>query len=252
LADDLLKALDVELQKPENKELKEGADFEGVINQITRAKPLLDQITPASISMTEILTDLNDDKDDSDADNADRNIQEDAGETKPSLYILTAHNPDELRQFAATLGEELFESRRRTGGTRPLVTFIFDEADEFIPQDAQGTQKASKDIIRTLARRGRKFGIGIGIATQRVRYLDTSIMAQPHTYLVSKLPRQTDRAVVAEAFGVSEDMFRQTFKFKPGNWLIMSHDATGLKAVPVPIQTEDANQRIKKYLEDMK
>ena len=44
--------------------------------------------------------------------------------------------------------------------------------------------------------------------------------------------------MAAEAFGTSEDMFRQTFKFKPGNWLLMGHDATGLKAVPVPIQTE--------------
>lgn len=66
------------------------------------------------------------------------------------------------------------------------------------------------------------------------------------------MPQRTDRDKVMEAFGVSEDMFRQTFKFKPGNWLLISHDATGLKAVPVPIQTEDANQRIKQYLEGLK
>jgi DNA helicase HerA-like ATPase len=101
----------------------------------------------------------------------------------------------------------------------------------------------------TLARRGRKFGLGIGIATQRVRYLNTSIMAQPHTYFVSKMPRQTDRQVVAEAFGVSEDMFRQTFKFKKGDWLLMSYDATGMEAIPVPIHCEDANQRILRFLD---
>jgi len=107
-------------------------------------------------------------------------------------------------------------------------------------------------MIRTLARRGRKFGVGIGIATQRTRYLDTNIMGQPHTYMVSKLPLKSDRVKVAEAFGVSDDMFRQTFKFKPGNWLIMSHDATGLKAIPVPIQVDNANRRISQYLESLK
>ncbi len=236
LGADLLKALEIELDKPENKEFKEGKDFEGVMGQIQIAIPHLDQITPASISMNEILSDLNDDEDN----------------TKSSLYVITAHDPDEIRKFAATLGEELYEARRRSGVVRPLSSFIFDEADEFIPQDATGTQEDSKKIIRTLARRGRKFGLGIGIATQRIRYLDTNIMGQPHTYMVSKLPQVSDRVKVAEAFGIPEDMFRQTFKFKPGNWLIMSHDATGLKAIPVPIQVDNANRRISQYLESLR
>jgi DNA helicase HerA-like ATPase len=103
--------------------------------------------------------------------------------------------------------------------------------------------------LRRKARRGRKFGLGIGIATQRVRYLNTSIMAQPHTYFVSKMPRLSDRQVVAEAFGVSEEMFRQTFKFKKGDWLLMSYDATGLEAIPVPIHCEDANERVARFLQ---
>jgi DNA helicase HerA-like ATPase len=169
-----------------------------------------------------------------------------------SLLVVTSHDPNQLRIFAKELGETAFETRRRSGNITPLVSFIFDEADEFIPQKDVGTYKDSREIVEELARRGRKFGLGVGIATQRARYLDTSIMAQPHTYLVSKLPRKSDRDAVAEAFGISEDMFRQTFKFKPGNWLLMSHDATGLKAVPVPIQAEDANERIRRYLEGLK
>jgi DNA helicase HerA-like ATPase len=96
----------------------------------------------------------------------------------------------------------------------------------------------------TLARRGRKFGLGIGIATQRIRFLDTSILAQPHTYFVSKLPRSSDRQAVAEAFDISEDMFRQTFKFRKGDWLLASFDAAGLEAIPVPIHTENADDKI--------
>jgi hypothetical protein len=44
-------------------------------------------------------------------------------------------------------------------------------------------------------------------------------------------------------------MFRQTFKFKKGDWLLMSYDATGMEAIPVPIHCEDANQRIRLFLE---
>jgi DNA helicase HerA-like ATPase len=170
-----------------------------------------------------------------------------------SLFIIQAHNPDELRDFAFELGHELFERRRQQGIIQPLVSFVFDEADEFIPGQYERDSSYSRSawIAETLARRGRKFGIGVGICTQRVRYLKTSVMAQPHTYLVSKMPRLTDREAIQEAFGFSEDMFRQTFKFAPGDWLLASHDATGLKAVPIPIHAHDANERIKNFLQTL-
>lgn len=171
------------------------------------------------------------------------------------LYVIQSHDPDRLRDFAATLGEVLFENRRKTGKISPLVVFVFDEADEFIPQRREGADDSyarSRMVVMTLARRGRKFGLGVGIATQRVRYLDTSIMAQPHTYFVSKMPRQSDRQAIAEAFGISEEMFAQTFKFKKGDWLLMSHDAVGLESVPIPIHCEDANHRVEAFLEHLK
>lgn len=171
--------------------------------------------------------------------------------THSSLYIIQSHNPDDLRDFAYKLGIELFESRRREGIILPLVSFIFDEADEFIPQQPErdSSYARSAQIAEMLARRGRKFGIGIGICTQRTRLLRTSVMAQPHTYLVSKLPRLTDREAVQQAFGFSEEMFRQTFKFLPGDWLLASYDATGLRGVPIPIHAENANERVRTFLE---
>jgi len=74
-------------------------------------------------------------------------------------------------------------------------------------------------------------------------------MAQPHTYFISKLPRLSDRQAVAEAFGISEELLNQTFKFKKGQWLLISHDATGLETVPLPIRTTDANRRLTTWLE---
>lgn len=77
-------------------------------------------------------------------------------------------------------------------------------------------------------------------------------MAQPHTYLVSKLPRKADRVVVQEAFGFSDEIFTQTFKFTKGDWLLASYDATGLTGVPIPIHTDNANERIKAALKQLK
>ncbi|MBF2075686.1 MAG: ATP-binding protein [Synechococcales cyanobacterium C42_A2020_086] len=169
-------------------------------------------------------------------------------ETK-NLFIIQAHNPDELRDFSSWLGDAAYEERRSQGLISPLVSFVFDEADEFIPQQESGSYKNSTDIAMTLARRGRKFGLGIGIATQRITYLNTSILAQPHTYFISKLPRKSDRERIRDAFGLGDEMFRQTFKFKKGDWLLVSYDATGVEAVPIPIHTPDANKRLADFLE---
>ncbi len=206
--------------------------FDGVFEQLRAIQKLTAKALQCGISEAQLLAILN-------------------NRERPSLFIVTTHNPDDLREFAHSLGEAMYEARRQTGQIEPLVSFAFDEADEFIPQNPSGSYAKSVDIAHTLARRGRKFGLGIGIATQRIIYLDTSIMAQPHTYLISKLPRKSDRDRLAEAFGISEDMFRQTFKFKKGNWLLVSHDATGLEAVPIPILTHDANERIKAFLKHL-
>ena len=154
-----------------------------------------------------------------------------------------------MRRFANDLGQYLFWNRRSNGTISPLVLFIFDEADQFIPGGTprSDSEKISKSIIETLTRRGRKFGIGVGIATQRSAYLDTNIMGQLHTYFISKLPRKYDRDVVGEAFSLSPDHFTQTFKFQKGQWLLVSHEATGID-MPIPIQALNAEKRIKDFL----
>jgi uncharacterized protein len=207
-------------------------DMKGTIEYLQKALPELEKQLNCSISLKEIVGQLND-------------------KERSGLLVFNAHNPNELRTFSHKLGSDAYESRRRSGEIEPMCSFIFDEADEFIPREGSGSYDQSREIVTTLARRGRKFGLGIGIATQRVRYLDTSIMAQPHTYFVSKMPRRTDREVVAEAFGISEDMFRQTFKFRKGDWLLMSYDATGLEAIPLPVHCFNANDRIEAFLKTL-
>jgi len=183
----------------------------------------------AKMGMQEIIDDLND-------------------ESKASLYLVLSHDPHKVRRFANDLGQYLFWNRRLNGTILPLVLFIFDEADQFIPGTPRSdSEKLSKSIIETLTRRGRKFGIGVGIATQRSAYLDTNIMGQLHTYFISKLPREYDRNVVAEAFSLSSDQFTQTFKFQKGQWLLVSHEATGID-MPIPIQAQNAEKRIKNFL----
>ena len=170
--------------------------------------------------------------------------------TRRQVVIITGRRDSEIKHFASQLGNAIYERRRHETTRAPFVTFIFDEADLFIPQDGNDRDTAEvRDLCVTLARRGRKFGLGLGISTQRSSLLDTEVMANLHTYFVSKLPRADDRQRVAEAFGISEDQLAPTFTFSRGNWLVISHDATGLKGVPIPTIAYNANDRISSVIE---
>jgi DNA helicase HerA-like ATPase len=170
--------------------------------------------------------------------------------TRSSLIVVNSFDPNQMREFAYSLGLRLYEMRRRRGLISPVSTFVFDEADEFIPLSVQpsSSYSSSKRMVEMVARRGRKFGIGLVISTQRATYLDTNIMGQLHTYFVSKLPRASDRERISEAFSVSEEMFAQTFKFRKGDWLFISHEAAGLDSIPIPIHSPNAEDRIRGWL----
>ena len=166
------------------------------------------------------------------------------------LYIIQDTSDVRVREFSNNLGGSMLHSRREKGIISPPVSFIYDEADQFIAQDdKQPGMKESKQTAEQLARRGRKYGLGIGIATQRIVYLDTNILGQPHTYFVSKLPRASDREKIQEAFGLSDETLQESLRFNVGQWLLISHSATGIDGLPIPIQLSDANKRISDFLD---
>jgi hypothetical protein len=170
------------------------------------------------------------------------------GTYQPSLTVVIGEHEEAIASFARQIINDTFRNRRENSLLYPMISFVFDEADVFVSQQ----QNDSGNLVAEaalLARRGRKFGLGLGISTQRIIYLDTSIMAQPHTYFISKLPRQSDRQRIAEAFAISEESLEQSFSFTAGQWLVASHDATGLKGTPFPVQLPNANHAIRAWLE---
>lgn len=164
--------------------------------------------------------------------------------SEPTLQVMSSESPDELRRVSTQMAGWASGERRRKGNAGPTTSFIFDEADEFLPSNANDTQKASKRAIEQLARRGRKFGLGVGIATQRIAYLDTNSMSQLNTYFISKLPRKVDRDRIAEGFSLGDDAFHQTFTFNKGDWLAISHSAAGIDAVPMPVHMDNSETKL--------
>lgn len=167
-----------------------------------------------------------------------------AGDTR--LLCLSIVDPEVIKELALHLSSMILSQRKREFKVDPLVLFVFDEAQEFVPayDQARGIERECTEHIEKLMRQGRKYGLGTCLATQRIAYLNTNALQQLHTYFVGPLPRPYDRSLVSNTFTIDQGILEKTLEFAPGEWLLSSYIATGMENVPIFIKADNAEQEI--------
>jgi hypothetical protein len=174
-----------------------------------------------------------------------RNLLEDKS---TGLVCISIADPYTIKELVLSLTQDLLVRRKRRFQVKPYVLLVFDEAQEFIPSGAGGIDAKCSGHVETLLRQGRKYGLGVCIATQRIAYLNTNALQQLHTYFVGTLPRPYDRALVSDTFMIDKGILEKTLEFAPGEWLLSSYIATGIENVPIFIKADNAENEIEKYL----
>ena len=169
-----------------------------------------------------------------------------------SLVVVSISDPFTIKDLVITLTQDLLVRRKRRFQVKPYVLLVFDEAQEFVPSGAGGIDAKCSGHVETLLRQGRKYGLGVCIATQRIAYLNTNALQQLHTYFVGTLPRPYDRALVSDTFMIDKGILEKTLEFAPGEWLLSSYIATGIENVPIFIKADNAENEIEKYLSTTK
>ena len=168
------------------------------------------------------------------------------------LVCVSISDPFIIKDLVITLTQDLLVRRKRRFQVKPYVLLVFDEAQEFVPSGAGGIDAKCSGHVETLLRQGRKYGLGVCIATQRIAYLNTNALQQLHTYFVGTLPRPYDRALVSDTFMIDKGILEKTLEFAPGEWLLSSYIATGIENVPIFIKADNAEKEIEKYLKENK
>ncbi len=172
------------------------------------------------------------------------------GETR--LVCLSISDPVILKKLATELTYQALHRRKKQFKTSPQVLFVFDEAQEFIPNASSGINQDVSRAVEMLLRQGRKYGLGGCIATQRLAYLNTNALQQLHTYFVGTLPRPYDRGVVSEQFMIDIGILEKTLEFGPGEWLLSSYIATGIENVPIFIKADDSEKELERLISKRK
>jgi hypothetical protein len=171
-------------------------------------------------------------------------------EKESRLTCISISDPYVIKELVVDLAREFLQRRKRSFKVKPYVLFVFDEAQEFVP-DLSGSSGIDKDcskVVETLLRQGRKYGLGGCLATQRIAYLNTNALQQLHTYFVGTLPRPYDRTVVSDTFTIDKQILEKTLEFAPGEWLLSSFIATGMENVPIFIKADNAEAEVEKTL----
>ncbi len=166
------------------------------------------------------------------------------------LTCISISDPLAIKELVLHLAREFLQRRKRSFKVKPYVLFVFDEAQEFVP-DLPGSSGIDKDcskMVETLLRQGRKYGLGGCLATQRIAYLNTNALQQLHTYFVGTLPRPYDRTVVSDTFTIDKQILEKTLEFAPGEWLLSSFIATGMENVPIFIKADNAEAEVEMTL----
>jgi hypothetical protein len=166
-----------------------------------------------------------------------------------NLMCISISDPFAIKELAIQLTQDLLMRRKRRFTVKPYVLLVFDEAQEFIPSALGGIEGQCSAQVERLLRQGRKYGLGVCIATQRVAYLNTNALQQLHTYFVGTLPRPYDRNLISETFMVDKGILEKTLEFAPGEWMLSSYIATGMENVPIFIKADNAEKEIEKYLQ---
>ena len=165
-----------------------------------------------------------------------------------NLVVVSISDPYLIKDLAIDLTQSLLIRRKRRFLVKPYILLVFDEAQEFMSSAQGGLEGKISSQVETLLRQGRKYGLGVCIATQRVAYLNTNALQQLHTYFVGTLPRPYDRNLISETFMVDKSILEKTLEFAPGEWMVSSYIATGMENVPIFIKADNAEKEIEKYL----
>ena len=81
------------------------------------------------------------------------------------------------------------------GGRKQPLLVVIDEAHLFIPE---GGNSLANSTLSTLAKEGRKYGIGLMVVSQRPSELDSTILSQCGSFIAMRLTNATDRGRVAQ------------------------------------------------------
>lgn len=122
-------------------------------------------------------------------------------EGRPISIIDVSSMPSDITStVVAVLSRLVFDYAiwSRNEPQRPIL-FVCEEAHRYIPSDKVQSDSAVRTILERIAKEGRKYGVSLGLITQRPSDLAEGVLSQCGTILSMRLNNDRDQAFVRAA-----------------------------------------------------
>ncbi len=118
------------------------------------------------------------------------------------------------------------------------IFVIVEEAHVFIPK---GEETHTKYWAAKIAREGRKFGLGLGIVSQRPRNIDPNVLSQMGSLAVMKIVQEDDQHQIASAAeSISRDLINQLTSLNVGDAVLVGQWVN----LPAMVHIEEVKDKI--------
>ncbi|GAH65524.1 unnamed protein product, partial [marine sediment metagenome] len=128
------------------------------------------------------------------------------GEPKRPVTVIDLSSvPFDVRPtVAAQIGRLAFEFNYWNPQYRDFpILLICEEAHAYIPRESQSQFAGSRKSMERIAKEGRKYGVGLGVVSQRPHEVSETVLAQCGTFLCLRITNPSDqnyvRSLVPEA-----------------------------------------------------
>ncbi|MBI2704051.1 MAG: ATP-binding protein [Actinobacteria bacterium] len=148
-----------------------------------------------------------------------------------TLLDLSLVSQDVLNVVTALIARLVLELAQRIEPRATIpVLIVLEEAHRYVRREPDGSRSQSALVFERIAKEGRKFGVSLGVATQRPSELDSTVLAQCGTIIAHRTVSVTDQELIRAATPLaSRDVLRQL----PG--LATQHALILGEAVPAPV-----------------
>lgn len=118
---------------------------------------------------------------------------------KPVAIVELGGLPSEIINVVVSVLARLAFDFGIWGGGRVPLTFVCEEAHRYAPAGTSPGFEPAKRAIARIAREGRKYGLSLGIVSQRPAELDATILSQCSTIFAMRLANERDQQILRAA-----------------------------------------------------
>jgi DNA helicase HerA-like ATPase len=123
------------------------------------------------------------------------------GDGRPITIIDVSGVPSDITAtVVAVLSRMVFDHAiwSRGEAVRPIL-LVCEEAHRYVPGDRRANGSSVSDVLGRIAKEGRKYGIALGLITQRPSDLAEGVLSQCGTIIAMRLNNERDQAFVRSA-----------------------------------------------------